>query len=165
MDIKRDKTLEQESIDERNRKGDRLTGDLINSVERRLHEVLDSLGIEGRVLSYGRFIETGVTKDKIPYSGRTGAGGTSKYIKGLINWAMIKFGLSAKKDKGAAFAIAQNHLKSGMPTRGEAFTGFITKALNNKVEEITRQLFEANGGQLNFLVENMVARQQKNFPR
>ncbi len=156
--------MDQEIVAELNRQGHRLTGDLINSVESRLHEVLDSLGIEGRVLSYGRFVETGVTKDRIPFSG-TGGGGKSKYITGLINWSMIKFGLSAKKAKGVAFAIAQNHLKSGMPTRGEAFTGFVTKALNNKVEEITRQLFEGNADQLNVLVENMITRQQKNFTR
>lgn len=147
---------------ELNRQGHRLTGDLINSVENRLHEVLDSLGIEGRVLSYGRFMETGVTKENIPFSG-TGGGGKSKYITGLINWAQIKFGLSALKAKGAAFAIAKNHLKSGMPSRGKAFTGFITKALANRVEQITKDLFEANGGQLSFLVDNMVARQQQNF--
>ena len=151
-------------MDELVRQGHRLTGNLINSVESRLVEVLGSLGVEGLVLTYGRFIEEGVSKDKIPYSGRSGRGGKSKYITGLINWVKIKFSLDARRAKGVAFAIATNHLKTGMPSRGEAFTGFVTKALNNKVEQITRTLFEANGGQLGFLVDNMITRQQKNFP-
>ena len=140
-------------MDELVRQGHRLTGELINSVESRLVEVLGSLGVEGRLLTYGQFVETGVSKDKIPYSGRSGKGGKSKYITGVINWAQIKFSLDAT-----------NHLKTGMPSRGKAFTGFVTKALDNKVDEITKLLFEANGEQLSFLVDNMITRQQKNFP-
>ena len=155
--------MDKEIVDELVRQNHRLTGALINSVESRLHEVLDSIGVEGRVLSYGRFIETGVDKGNIPFSGSRGKGGKSKYITGLINWVQIKCSLDAKRAKGVAFAIANKHLKTGMPSRGKAFTGFITKALDNKIEEVTRLLFEANGKQLEFLVENMLSRQQKNI--
>lgn len=64
-------------------------------------------------------VDEGVTAAKVPYSGRSGRGGVSAYIQGLIDWSRtIKPGLSDKERKGFAFAVATVAKREGHPTNG-----------------------------------------------
>ena len=68
------------------RQGHVLTGNLSDSIDFEIS--VDGNSVVGRmyVPDYGIYVETGVTADRIPYGGRSGKGGTSQYIQGLIRF-------------------------------------------------------------------------------
>lgn len=69
---------------------------------------------------YWRFVDQGVSADRIPYDPtvRTGRS-TSKYIQALIDWAaLVRPELDEKERKSFAFAVAAKHADEGNPTRG-----------------------------------------------
>lgn len=121
--------------DELRQQGHVLTGNLVNSMELSLIEGKDQIIGTISFQDYGAFVERGVPASRIPFSGSSGRGGTSKYIQGLIRFFQIK-GLSGNEAIRAAFATANKHKREGMPTRASyrfssngARTGFITRRL------------------------------------
>lgn len=133
------------------RQGHVLTGNLSESLEYEISA--DGYSIVGRMYlaDYGIFVETGVTADRIPYGGRSGKGGTSKYIQGLIRFWEDR-GLSGREAIGAAFATANVHAREGMPSRNSyAFsqtgerTGFVRTVLEEQTKPITDRLFQKYG--------------------
>lgn len=122
--------------------GHSLTGKLSESIEFEILE--DGEEVIGRMFAedYGAFLEVGVRADRIPFSGKTGAGGTSLYIQGLIDFWELR-GLSGREAVGAAFATAHVQAREGMPTRasgrfsstGER-TGFIRTTIEQNLGDI-----------------------------
>jgi len=146
-----DEALAQEIV----RQGHNLTGKLIESIDHKVNEVIGSLELVGEFEHYGQFVDRGVKAQDIPFSPGSG-NRRSKYITGLINWAKIKFSVDVKRARGIAFAIAHTHLRTGMPTRGKDFTGFLTKTLERKQDRITDILDKANADDIEFAIINIV---------
>jgi len=94
---------------------------------------------------YAGILNEGVPADRIPFSGYTGKGGTSKYIQGLTEYAKRRMGASDKDAISIAFAIAYKHKEEGMPTVNSAKfskTGQRTKfleAVDEKIRESLKQ--------------------------
>lgn len=135
------------------KQGHKLTGRLYDSIDFEVSG--DERTIIGRMFfeDYGVYVETGVTSDRIPFSGRSGKlkGGTSKYIQGLVTFWEGR-GLSGREAVGAAFATAYVHKRDGMPTRASsAFsqtgkrTGFVRSVIEEKGEGIENKLTEKYG--------------------
>lgn len=99
--------------------GHNLTGKLKGSFETRLTSTKNSIQSDITVEGYGRFVDQGVKANRIPYSGRSGRGGKSKYIEGLKDYFMRR-GRGASEALRAAFATAAKHRQEGMPTRASA---------------------------------------------
>lgn len=100
---------------------------------------------------YVLHLETGVRADRIPYSGRTGRGGKSKYIQGLIHFFELR-GVHGESATRAAFATAATHRKSGLPSRGSyAFsangrrTGFVRHTIDQYLPKITEIIGRETG--------------------
>jgi len=133
------------------RQGHVLTGKLSDSID--FEVSADGTSVVGRMYfeDYGIYVETGVTADRIPFGGRSGKGGTSQYIQGLITFWEDR-GLSGREAIGAAFATANKHAREGMPTRsslrfsqtGER-TGFVRTVLEEQSKPIADKLFEKYG--------------------
>lgn len=122
--------------------GHTLTGRLSDSIE---FEVVEQTGeVVGRMYAedYSTYVEMGVKASRIPYSGRSGRGGTSLYIQGLVSFWEER-GLSDREALSAAFATAAVHKREGMPTRssyrysstGER-TGFIRQTIERNLDKI-----------------------------
>jgi hypothetical protein len=123
--------------------GHRLTGKLINSIEEVSRNTTTGFIISIVGEDYLEFVNNGVIASRIPFSGRSGRGGTSKYIQGLARFAQIKFGKSPREALSVAFAIANKHKKEGMPTkRSRRFskTGQRTGAVQIAVEKVEDQI-------------------------
>lgn len=106
----------------------------------------------------GVFVNVGISADRIPYGGKSGSGGTSQYIQGLISFWENR-GLSGRDAIGAAFATAAVHKREGMPTRASSRfsstgerTGFVGAAIESNMERIQSKIAELYGAdlQLNF---------------
>ena len=96
--------------------GHRLTGALEESVQYRVFSRGSTVVVgEMSSLSYGFAIELGVPASRIPYSGRSGRGGRSAYIQGLVRFFELR-GLEPREALSAAFATATVHKREGMPT-------------------------------------------------
>jgi hypothetical protein len=128
--------------DELEKQGHRLTGKLAESIVFEIR--VDGDKVVGVFLgeSYGLVLETGVSASRIPYGGKTGKGGTSKYIQGLVRFFELK-GLGQKQALRAAFAVATRAKREGMPSRGSfKFTrngrrkNWITHTLNTKLPAV-----------------------------
>ncbi len=95
--------------------------------------------IEGWILKYGSYLETGVKKANIPFSG-THRGSTDKslYIEALARYAEKKLGIHPQKSLGVAFAIAYTQRREGMPTKGSykfSQTGKRTQWIQNTLKK------------------------------
>jgi hypothetical protein len=118
------KALEEEWIAQ----GHSINNKIIQDISYVVKQETNAMTISGMMYPYGMIIAAGVQSSKIPYSGRTGRGGTSLYIKALQNYVKMRMHIEdEKKSLGVAFAIAQTQKFSGdawgMPTRGSyAFT-------------------------------------------
>lgn len=97
--------------------GHSLTGAFEQSIK--FNTILDDESLTEQVLVnfYGSFLDRGVKASNIPYERGSGAG-KSAYIDALTRYASLRMGLSGKQAKSAAFAIATNHKKHGMPSPG-----------------------------------------------
>lgn len=126
---------------EANAQGHHLSGKLAESI---VYEVSpDGSDVVARMYAedYSSYLEFGVKAEKIPFSGKTGSGGTSLYIQGLISFWELR-GLSGREAVGAAFATAHVHAREGMPSRGSykfsstgERTGFVRTVIDrNKVD-------------------------------
>jgi len=126
--------------------GHRLTGKLRESIDYTTERTGNAIISKMYMEDYGVFVEFGVSADRIPYSGKSGRGGTSKYIQGLISFFELR-GLSGREAVGAAFGTAAIHKREGMPTRrssrfsktGER-TGFIRTVIEKEVKSITDKI-------------------------
>jgi hypothetical protein len=145
--------------------GHRATGRLASSIEYNVTVYANSLALEISYLEYGRYVETGVRADRIPYGKKTGAK-TSKYIQALIEWVKIKGIASGLEATGMAFGIARKHKQEGMPTRGSYLfssngrrKGFQSYVVNNnaaKIDSILQDGLEATVlAQLDILVADI----------
>ena len=96
--------------------GHNLTGRLKNSF--RYETRATGSGLQSKIYSenYGGIVDQGVKASRIPFSGRRGRGGKSKYIEGLKDY-FIRRGRGASEALRAAFATAMVHRREGMPTR------------------------------------------------
>lgn len=103
----------QANIDDQ---GHNLTGRLKGSFETVTRQTENTSEADILVEGYGQFVDQGVKAARIPYSGRSGRGGKSKYIEGLKDF-FIKRGRGATEALRAAFATAAKHRREGMPTR------------------------------------------------
>jgi hypothetical protein len=134
--------LQRSFRDELKAQGHNLTGKLSDSIIYDIEKDSDTVTAKMYIENYGLSVEFGVPANRIPYSGRTGSGGTSKYIQGLIRFWELR-GLSGRNATSAAFATAAKHKKEGMPTRssfgfsstGER-TGFIKRAIEAQTPKI-----------------------------
>jgi len=63
-------------------------------------------------------LDRGVRASRVPYGGRTGGGGMSRYIAALIQWLATVRGGSIQERKKIAFSIAAAAKKEGHPTSG-----------------------------------------------
>lgn len=135
---------EKEIRDELIAQGHNNTGQLIQSIEKLIKETGE--GVRGEIYMLERFlyVNNPTSASRIPFSGRTGKGGTSKYIQGLIEYFESK-GFS--NPKGAAFATAYKHRQEGRPTRASygfskngRRTGFLDSALDAAEQKIYAQL-------------------------
>ena len=138
-------------IEELKQQGHRLTGALENSIQYQIKE--DSTGITAVMLGldYGLIVEFGVAADRIPYGGKSGSGGTSKYIQGLVRFFQLR-GLVAREALSAAFATAAVHKREGMPSRGSYAlssnsrrTGFVKNTLEQYLPTLEQQIGKEAG--------------------
>ena len=131
--------------------GHKMTGKLIKDIKYVVKQTADNLSIEGFMYVYGNILAAGVKASKIPFSGRTGRGGTSLYIQALQQYAQTRMGIEdEKKSLSVAFAIAHSQKKHGMPTPGSykysstgKRTDFIEEAFNegeDKIDEAISQM-------------------------
>lgn len=99
--------------------GHKMSGKLIDDIKYVVKQETDKLSIEGFMYVYGNILASGTKASKIPFSGRTGRGGTSLYIQALQQYAQQRMNIQdEKKSLSVAFAIAHTQKKQGMPTQG-----------------------------------------------
>ena len=121
--------------------GHTLTDNFNKSIE--IKEEGDNIVIEA--LAYGLRLDSGISSDKIPYSGRSGRGGTSKYITGLKNYVQKRMGISDEREAlSIAFAIATKHSRDGI--KG---SGFLQKAYKDMQDDIDNEV----GNNLDKIIE------------
>lgn len=109
--------LNKKLIAELKAQGHSLTGSLERSLRGNMIQSRSGVSVLGTMNGYGKYVATGVSKDRIPYGGHSATGGTSKYIQGLVAFWKLR-GLSEKEALRAAFATAKKHKREGMPTKG-----------------------------------------------
>jgi hypothetical protein len=116
----------------------RLTGALEKSFEAEIKQTTDKTIINFFMFNYGVYLNDGIPPERIPYKPPPPVrGGKSKYIQGLIRWAKLKFRITDRKAKNAAFAIARKHKKFGYPLTAK---GFINIALLKEADEIEKYI-------------------------
>ena len=127
------------------RQGHKLTGSLIRSLDTKYKEGKQKDRIDFLMLKYGLSLNYGVKPERIPYTeGGPPRGGKSKYIQGLIDFAMKKFFLDKKAATSVAFAIAKKQKEKGSPLTGKI--GFIDNVLEkdeDKILELISDYYEA----------------------
>ena len=131
--------------DELIRQGHKLTGSLIHSLDSKFKELKQKDRIDFLMLKYGRALNDGVPPERIPYTdGGPRRGGKSKYIQGLIDFAMKKFSLDKKAATGVAFAIAKKQKKKGSPLTGKInFIDNVLEANDDAILELISDYYEA----------------------
>lgn len=145
--------------------GHKATGRLAASIEQQVVAYANGIALEIKYLEYGRYVETGVSADRIPYGKKTGAK-TSKYIQALIEWIKIKGIASGLQAKGLAFGIARKHAQEGMPTRGsynfsnngrrKGFQSYVVQQNAAKIDELLQDgLAQTVSAQLDLLIANI----------
>ena len=130
--------LQSEARKELEDQGHRLTGSLSESLQYKVTATDDKVvgTLEGN--DYGVYLEFGVAANRIPYGGKSGKGGKSKYIEGLVRFFTIK-GLEPREALRAAFATAAVQKREGMPTRrsfGFSSNGKRTGFVSNSAERL-----------------------------
>lgn len=130
--------------------GHKMTGSITDTIEYVVKQETDRLTISGMMYFYGNIIAAGVKSGRIPYSGRTGRGGTSLYIKALQEYVKARMYITdEQKSLSIAFAIATEQKKQGMPTSGSyrfSYTGkrtdWVEEAFKNNEELIVETVRE-----------------------
>lgn len=144
------------------------TGKLEKSIAYDIELKAEKIVISMFMNTYGVFMDTGVKASRIPYSGRTGLGGRSKYIEGLISYFRSK-GLNERSAKGAAFATATIQKREGMPTRNSYTyssngrrTGFVNEAWSEIQAEFEKIVTDHFFSRMSLEIENMIDKALKN---
>jgi hypothetical protein len=144
------------------------TGKLEKSIAYDIELKAEKIVVSMFMNTYGVFMDTGVSPSKIPYSGRTGLGGRSKYIEGLISYFRSK-GLNERNAKGAAFATATIQKREGMPTRNSyrhssngRRTGFVNEAWTSIQSEFEKIVTDHFYSRMSLEIENMIDKALKN---
>jgi len=137
--------------------GHRGAGRLIESMRGVITTIPNGMEITIFAADYSKFVDEGVSANRIPFRGRTGRGGVSQYIQALIAFFRLK---GSPDPKAAAFATANTHRKEGMPTRASfkfsrtgKRTGFIEETLDKHGQSIDDQLEEAGFSVLNSQID------------
>lgn len=149
---KLEKVISEELKREFAAQGHTMNGKLINDIEWVVKEETNMFTLSGFMYPYGNILAAGTKSSKIPFSGRSGRGGTSKYIQALQDYAKERMNISGEKESlSVAFAIAHKQKKEGMPTRGSyAFSksgkrlDWVEEALKHgedKILEVIRELY------------------------
>lgn len=136
--------------------GHYLTGRLSESIDFRVFTKGSSVVVgEMYAVDYAMVLEVGVKPERIPYGGRTGRGGTSRYIQGLVDFFQLR-GLGEREAMRAAFATANVQKQEGMPTANSyrfsnngRRTGFVAETLKSHVDEAAKVLEAKTGFILN----------------
>jgi len=132
-------TLSEILMDEWESQGHSMTGKVVKEIEYQIKQDATSLTLLGLAPFYGNIIAAGVKPARIPYSGRSGRGGVSKYIQGLQNYVKARMNISDdRKSLGIAFAIANTHKKEGMPTN-RSYSFSTTGKRKDWIEEAFRK--------------------------
>ena len=126
-------SLQKELIEQ----GHKATGNLVNSFEKRVIELPNSIVIEILMDEYGIYVNEGRK-----------SGGKKVPINVLVDWIEKRAIASGDKEvKSLAFAIQQTIHKEGMPTKGSfKFTnngrrkGFIDFVIDNELDEVYNEL-------------------------
>ena len=147
--------------------GHLMSGSIVSTMEFVVEYTAKHIDIIGMIYKYGKYIETGVSSDKIPFSGTGKRGGKSLYIQALAQYAQLKLKVSEKESLGVAFAIAYTQKREGMPTRGSyAFTstGKRTQWIQDTLKDntdIVSQFIQDNFGQvLSTTIDNLILDKQ-----
>lgn len=139
--------LVEKSRDMLRAQGHKGTGRLIRSLDPKSREEPDGLVVEVFWERYGKTIEEGLHRSRVPYSPGSGAK-SSEFISGLIRFVKLK-GLRPRKGqtvKGIAFAIATAGKQVGFPLPGSrkfSRTGRRTGAIGETLENEKRVIREA----------------------
>ena len=117
-DIERlEKVLSDVLLAEWEAQGHSMGGKIVRDIEYKVQQEATRIILSGFTYPYGGYIAKGIKPGKVPYSGRSGRGGTSLYIQALQNYAKQRMGITdAKKSLSIAFAIATTQNREGMPT-------------------------------------------------
>ena len=146
--------------DELIRQGHKLTGSLINSLDTRIKTAKRKVTFEYLMLAYGRSLNDGVSPSRIPYTiGGPKRGGKSKYIQGLIKFAILKFKLDKKAATGVAFAIAKKQKEKGSPLTGKI--GFIDNTLEANMDKITELISDYYEAIIELMITEYITFDQK----
>lgn len=147
-----------------------LTGTLERSIEDEIQDLVAKMSFIIYLEEYGVNIDGGIPSDKIPFSGITGKGGTSKYIEGLKRFWKLRKGLSDKEASRAAFATANVHKLEGMPTkRSYGFSkngrrlGFFSGTIERHMSDIERAVESAAESVVRTTLFNMLDKTQYEF--
>lgn len=130
--------------------GHSMTGKMVQTIDYVVKEEVDRLTLSGMIYPYGNILAAGTKANRIPYSGRTGKGGTSKYIQALQNYVQMRMNITDHKQSlRVAFAIATEQKKHGMPTPGSYSytqtgkrTEWVGEAFKNNEDKITETVRE-----------------------
>jgi hypothetical protein len=140
--------------------GHRLSGKLEKSISYEILQEANAFVIAFDYLKYGIYVNNGVSPQNIPFSGRTGRGGTSKYIQALIDYAQAR---GMNKPVSAAFAIAHKHKREGMPTKASRRfsangrrTGFQNQVIEDVQKELPNLIDKHLFNQLRIVFENLI---------
>lgn len=147
--------------------GHYMNGAIIETMEFVVNETDKYIDIIGMINKYGAYIEAGVKKNKIPFSGTGGHGGKSLYIQALARYAQLKMHVSEEESLGVAFAIAYTQKREGMPTKGSyAFTKtgkrtmWIQETLKSNKDLISQFILDNFGTLLGLQIDNMILDKQ-----
>jgi hypothetical protein len=142
--------------------GHAMTSSIIEQIEYEVKKETDWLVLKGFMPKYGPIIAAGTKASRIPFSGRTGKGGTSKYIQALQSYVQQRMNISdEKKSLSVAFAIAHSQKKHGMPTPGSysfSSTGKRTEWIGEalKSDKLTEAVREMMYGYLSMQINTMI---------
>ena len=145
---KLEQVLSEVLLNEWEAQGHSMGGSIVKNLEYRSKQEANKIILSGFTYPYGNILEAGVKSGKIPYSGRSGRGGTSLYIQALQRYAQERMNISdEKKSLSIAFAIAATQKKEGMPTRASyrfsstgKRTDWVEDALKKNEDKITEAI-------------------------
>jgi hypothetical protein len=146
--------------------GHSMTGKVVKDIDYRVKHETDKIILSGFMYPYANIQARGVKSGKIPFSGRTGRGGTSLYIQALQNYAKARMGIAdEKKSLSIAFAIAHTQKKEGMPTSGSykftstgKRTDWIEEALRKNEDRIADAVGKIAGDSISISLDALVAK-------
>lgn len=146
----------QELIKELGYQGHIASGKLLDSLEVEVTEAAGLFSIDGRYLTYGKYVETGRK-----------AGVKRVPIDALIEWIRVKrLDLRGKSERSVAFAIQAAIFKKGIPTDGdETKKRFVGRTLDRLESEIINRVDKIVSDFVQIEFDNIIAREQKELNR